>query len=154
MTKHLRLHNFAIPEGGASRLAGLNYTLDPDAIGIVPQRRPLPAAQIQAATALLEARHAIANEIERLMRLLDESEPDPDLELSVGGLWSQDGALDDAEDDPEENEPSLAGGAAEAEETQEAWAEGECDHWADCEFDPAESGIADVDGLDQQMAPV
>lgn len=152
MTKHLRPHHFDIPEGAAPRLELLNHTLDPYAIGIVPQRRPLPPDQIRAATALFEARHAIADEIERLMRLLDESEPDPDLELSVGGLWSQDDALDDAEDDPEENEPSLAGGSAEPDESQETWAEGECDHWADCEFDPAEIGVADLDGLIEQGA--
>lgn len=109
MTKHIPRHAFRIPEDAAPRLDGLNYTLDPGADAIMADGWRLTLGQIRAATALFEARHAIANEIERLMALLDATEPDDDFELNLAGhCWRPDPALDDAECDLEESEPSLA----------------------------------------------
>jgi hypothetical protein len=151
MTKHIPRHAFWIPEDAAPRLDGLNYTLDPGADAIMADGWRLTLGQIRAATALFEARHAIANEIERLMALLDATEPDDDLELNLAGhCWRPNPALDDAECDLEEAEPSLSASAADADVSQERWAEGECGWFADCEDDPAESGIADLDGLLEQ----
>jgi hypothetical protein len=54
------------------------------------------------------SRQTIEDEIERLIAMLDEADPDPDLEPSLAGsYWAASGG-DDREDDGAELEPSLA----------------------------------------------
>jgi hypothetical protein len=64
------------------------------------------------------AKHLIANEIERLMTVLDELNGDPDLELNVDNRDS-DPRLEDGEGHNEDPEPSLD--AAEADNQVAAW---------------------------------
>lgn len=106
---------------------------------------------IAAARAVFVARHVVADEIERLMALLDALSGDDDLELNLAGShWNPDPRLDDTEGvtvssfagsyvADEDAEPSLAGFGAHAV------------GGTDVEDDPAESGIADLDGLAEQF---
>ncbi|WP_354102184.1 hypothetical protein [Bradyrhizobium sp. RT7b] len=73
--------------------------------------------------ALGRLRSEAQDEIERLLAFLDSTEPDPDLEPSLGSL-------------------------GEHHTDQTRWAAGD---WRDIELDPAESGIGDLDGLLEQV---
>ncbi|MGY3130870.1 hypothetical protein ACVWZM_001552 [Bradyrhizobium sp. USDA 4501] len=126
----------------------VNPTLDPDGrtvsfLGIYTEQ------QIAAARAVFAARHLVADEIERLMAVLDELSGDEDLELNVPNGYD-DPWLDDGEGvtvssragsyvSDGDSEPSLAGFGALA------------FGGADLEEDPSESGIADLDGLIEQF---
>jgi hypothetical protein len=63
--------------------------------------------QIAEFTSVFVARHLIADEIERLLAVLDQLDGDDDIELNVAGRG--DPRVDDAEDDGADAEPSLAG---------------------------------------------
>lgn len=109
--------------------------------------------QLAAARTVFAARHLVADEIERLMAVLDELSGDDDIELNIPNEYG-DPRLDDAEGvtvsvicqgsyvADEDAEPSLAGFDAHA------------FGGADLEQDPAESGIADLDGLSEQFGRV
>lgn len=79
--------------------------------------------QAKALGDLARLRKEVSAEIERLLAFLDCTEPDPDLEPSLGSLG--------------EHHPD-----------QTRWAAG---GQRDLEQDPAESGIGDLDGLLEQV---
>lgn len=120
----------------------VNQTLDPmgRAIDYLLYLRTSPDHRANIAAGFM-ARHVVADEIERLLAILDAIDGDDDLELNLAGLHGDlDPRLDDAESDLEENEPSLARfGDAQTPLL-----------FVDFEFDPAESGIGDFDGLLEQ----
>jgi hypothetical protein len=132
----------------------LNLTLDTEASAVQDRLADLfSTAQIAECRAVYVAKHLVAQEIDRLMAILDELDDDCDLEPNLSGSdFTADPRLDDAESDAADDERALGGGAADAEESQETWADGQSDCWADCEFDPAESGLADFDGMIEQMS--
>ena len=80
-------------------------------------------------------KNAIADEVERLLAILDQLDGDTDLELNVGNLYN-DARLDDGEG----LQVSTPNGSYFADE--------------DAEIDPADSGIADLDGLAEQLGRV
>ncbi|SRR6266404_1494220 len=114
---------------------------------------------------LRKLRQKAADEIDRLLAFLDASDLDPDLEPWLG--WNAAGArsygndqgIDDLEEEPEhkedgaddehggDNEPSL-GSVGDMHMDQTRWAAG---GRSDLELDHAESGIADADGLLEQV---
>jgi hypothetical protein len=107
----------------------------------------MPAHELRALAR--QIRRAAADEIERLITLLDRIEPDPDLE--------PDHDADDPAEDDGTAEPSLGaierhanayGSDRNTSGSQVAW--GASDR-SDCEEDPGEDGIADQDGLAEQM---
>jgi hypothetical protein len=124
----------------------VNTTLDPMGRHIETFRRAaFTPDQIAEFKSVFVARHLIASEIERLLAVLDALDGDEDFELNLAGHhWDPDPRLDDAEGDAADDEPSLAGfgglpiyfGAADLEE------------------DPAECGIADLDGMEEQLGRV
>ena len=145
-----------------------------DVSGLVRQE----AARIQSIQALHRMRREARDEISRLIRFLDESdeyvmtelEDDISADLEDGGdnepsLGFLDSALnqeriaqgalaDHRELDKADDEPSL--GSIEDSHSQIAWATGTRDDREDDagdspEHDPAESGIADEDGLREQL---
>jgi hypothetical protein len=76
------------------------------------------------------------------MTVLDALDGADDLELNLAGHhWDPDPRLDDTEGDAADDEPSLAGFGSQA----------QCRYFVDCELDPAEAGIADLDGLEEQF---
>jgi hypothetical protein len=110
------------------------------------------------------------DEIDRLVRFLDDTEnhmelepedeaDDSEMEASLGSFdhmvdqskaWQQRGEFcsgDDVEQDGADGEPSL-GSVGDMHFNQENWAAGEPN---DRELDGAESGIGDEDGLDEQV---
>jgi hypothetical protein len=120
----------------------------------------------EAIDILQRLRRKARNEIARLIQFLDHSDPyvmteledDDERELeeaepSLGSLdrtldqvrWAM-GACDDAEHDDSDLEPSL--GSLDSNHSQERWAGGDR---RDLEQDPTESGIADLDGLLEQV---
>lgn len=122
---------------------GINYTMlnraSPD------ERRSFSSVFI--------ARQMLADEIERLMAILDELDGEADLEFELaGGFGSHDPLQDGGEDDEADNEPTLASSAVDLDDSQESWAQGEYGQFCECETDPAETGIADLDGLAEQGA--
>ncbi|MCK1595474.1 hypothetical protein [Bradyrhizobium sp. 164] len=103
------------------------------------------------------ARHA-RELVKDLIDFLDSLEADPDLEPSFGGVAYGYGAHADECEPPEDAEPSL--GSLDRALDQVRWAMGACDdaeHEHDgreseeLEDDPAESGIADWEGLLEQV---
>jgi hypothetical protein len=86
----------------------VNQTLDPlgRAVNIFVRAAFTPD-QIAEFKSVFVAKHLIANEIERLMAVLDALDGDEDLELNAGNCHG-DPRLDDAECDLFEGEPSLA----------------------------------------------
>jgi hypothetical protein len=85
----------------------VNKTLDPMGRSIdFFVRAAFTPDQIAEFTSVFVARHMIADEIERLLAVLDALDGDEDLELNINNV---DPRLDDAEDDGADNEPSLAG---------------------------------------------
>lgn len=92
--------------------------------------------------ALGRPRQEAMDEIERLLTFLDSTEPDPDLEPSLGSGLS---GGDDREAEDENDEPSL--GADGRDNQLFSW----MGDITDREADPAESGIADHDGLLEQI---
>jgi hypothetical protein len=113
---------------------------------------------------LAKLRSKAADEIERLLLFLDASDLDPDLEPSLG--WTVNGArsygndlgADDLEAEPEhdedgadderggDDEPSM--GSLDGRGEQIGWAAGDR---RDLEVDGAESGVADLDGMLEQV---
>ncbi len=124
----------------------VNLALDPGgrAVACHLERISTPGA-IAAARALFVARHLVADEIEHLMAVLDELDGDDDLELNLAGdHWNPDPRLDDAEGDAADDEPTISD------------FDGEPVHFGcwDLEYDPSESGMADLDGLTEQFGSV
>jgi hypothetical protein len=144
----------ATAEGGA-RPAGATKTS-----GLAKQQRERERALKQ----LRRLRTRAADEIERLLLFLDASDLDPDLEPSLG--WTVKGArsygndqgADDLEVEPEhdedgaddepggDDEPSM--GSLDGRGEQIGWAAGDR---RELEVDGAESGVADLDGMLEQV---
>jgi hypothetical protein len=124
----------------------VNRTLDPDggrvAYGL---EKIYTGPEVEAFKTVFIARHLIAAEVERLLALLDELSGDDDLELNVANAYD-DPRLEDAEG---VHVPVFYGGSYFADEDAEPSFGGPtyCD---EVEGDPAESGIADLDGLFEQ----
>jgi hypothetical protein len=123
----------------------------------------------EAFQAIGRLRKEARDEIDRLIRFLDDSdnhmEPEPEdeaddseLESSLGSFdrvvdqskaWRQRGEFcsgNDTEQDDADAEPSL--GSLDQHHDQERWAAG---GGRDLELDDGETGIADQDGLDEQV---
>lgn len=86
----------------------INSTLDP--YGWCVQNdlaRIYPAEQVEEFRTVFIARHLIADEIERLLAILDSLSGDDDLEGNMGGECT-DPRLDDAEGDAPDDEPSIS----------------------------------------------
>jgi hypothetical protein len=116
----------------------VNSTLDPGGRAVMfAIETKFGSEDIAEFKSVFLTNHAIADEIERLLVILDALDGDTDFEMNVG---NDDPRLDDAEGDDADAEPSLAsfGGLP------MAWCQ------ADLEDDPAESGIADADGVEEQ----
>jgi hypothetical protein len=102
------------------------------------------------------------NKIERLIAFLDACDPyvsteledhvddgpidDTELEPSLCGVTVGPGSAEDRELDNSDDEPAL--GSLDGQMDQTAWAAGK---GRDLELDPAESGIGDHDGLNEQV---
>lgn len=149
-------NSIALPAGAAGAIRS----------GLAIQQRLRETALYDLARLRREAR----DEIARLISFLDASDPYAQFELeeqddreaeiaepSLGGLdraqdqtrWAA-GGTDDAELDRSDDEPSVGSGDGWSGEhaSQENWARGGRD---DREDDPTESGIADHDGLLEQI---
>jgi hypothetical protein len=119
-------------------LESINQTLDPDGRrvhGFISEQ--FTVVQIGQFKTVFELRHRLADEIERLMAILDALDPDPDLEVNAGN-YDSDPRLDDAEGDDCDVEPSLASGSMQVDQSQEHWGEGECHWYADGEPDDSD----------------
>jgi hypothetical protein len=120
-----------------------------------------PVTPEEAFQAIGRLRKEARDEIDRLIRFLDdtddhmEREPDGD-ELDVSypesgqrvlhGLTNEDDEDADADEDSDPAEPAL--GSLDEQADQTGWAAG---GRRDLELDPAESGIVDLDGLLEQV---
>jgi hypothetical protein len=131
----------------------VNRTLDPYGEGVqFHADRIFSPDQRRDLTSVFVAKQLIADEVERLLAILDALDGDADLELTLGAhRGNADPRLDDAECDLAESEPSLGAGAADAEESQDGWSQVDQHIWQDREDDPAEPGVADLDGLIEQI---
>jgi len=121
-----------------------NSTATPaDSAGPLYVKTDIPPEEIFQAIGRL--RKDAREEIDRLLRFLDETENHMELEPEDEG---DDAELED--DDPEEHddppEPSL--GSLDQHDNQERWAGGDR---RDREVDGGESGIGDLDGLLEQI---
>jgi hypothetical protein len=114
-----------------------------DSAGALYVKTPITPEEIFRAIGRL--RKEARDEIDRLIRFLDETENHMELEPDDEG---DDAELED--DDPAENdglsEPAL--GSLDQHDNQEHWAAG---GRRDLELDHADSGIADLDGLLEQV---
>jgi hypothetical protein len=131
-------HIYDVPEPPARET--INSTLDPGGhLANTFLNARFSPEQIGQFKSAFELRHALADEIERLMVILDALDPDPDLEMNAGDLFG-DPRLDDAEGDDCDLEPSLAGGVVLVHQSQEHWAAGAAScHWfADRELDDSD----------------
>ncbi len=160
------MKHIAPPTG--TPIAGPELTQDSLSPGLAMQQQD----RAEALQRLRGLRKEASDEIDRLLGFLDASDIDPDLEEtgddeegadtepSLGSFdrmvdqskaWRQNaGELCfsiDAEQDDADNEPSL-GSVGDVHLDQERWAAGNS---RDLELDGAESGIADQDGLDEQV---
>jgi len=131
---------------------------------------PTDVTPEQLFQAIGQLRKEARDEIDRLVRFLDDTEnhmelepedeaDDSEMEPSLRSFelvvdqskaWQQRGEFcsgDDAEQDEADTEPSL-GSTGDLHFNQENWAAGKRD---DRELDGAESGISDQDGLDEQV---
>ena len=131
---------------------------------------PVDVTPEQLFQAIGRLRKEARDEIDRLVRFLDETEnhmelepedeaDDSEMEPSLGSFervvdqskaWQQRGEFcsgNDAERDEADAEPSL-GSVGDMHFKQEYWAAGKRD---DRELDGADSGIGDQDGLDEQV---
>jgi hypothetical protein len=129
---------------------------------------PVDVTPEQLFQAIGRLRKEARDEIDRLVRFLDETEnhmeledeaDDSEMEPSLGSFervvdqsnaWQQRGEFcsgNDAEQDEADAEPSL-GSVGDRQFNQENWAAGKPN---DRELDGAESGIGDQDGLDEQV---
>ena len=129
---------------------------------------PVDVTPEQLFQAIGRLRKEARDEIDRLVRFLDETEnhmepedeaDDSEMEPSLGSFervvdqskaWQQRGEFcsgNDAEQDEADAEPSL-GSVGDRHFNQENWATGKPN---DRELDGAESGIGDQDGLDEQV---
>jgi hypothetical protein len=138
--------------------------------GSEPLYLPTDVTPEQIFPAIGRLRKEARDEIDRLVRFLDDTEnhmerepedeaDDSKLEPSLGSFervldqskaWQQRGEFcsgDDVEQDEADAEPSL-GSVGDLHFNQENWAAGKRD---DRELDDAESGISDQDGLDEQV---
>jgi hypothetical protein len=109
--------------------------------------RKTPITPEEAFQAIGRLRKDARDEIERLLNFLDAT--DNHMELEPDGTEDEDGDpaefdIPDEDDDPAE--PSL--GSLDHHVSQERWGAGSR---RDLEQDPAESGIADLDGLLEQV---
>jgi len=122
----------------------LNSTYDPFGwavtFGIENKFKPEEVAEFRS---VFIAKHMIADEVERLLAVLDSLDGDADLELNVGNNYD-DPRLDDCEDDGADDEPSLASFNGPSGYSG----------FIDREDDPAESGIGDLDGMEEQLGRV
>jgi hypothetical protein len=116
--------------------------------GLAKQQRDREKALRRVA----KLRQKAADEIERLLAFLDASDPYASTELEDG---IDDGPIDDNElDGPENGEDEECAprewslGSFDGQTDQSGWSAG---RRADLEIDGAESGIADQDGLDEQV---
>jgi hypothetical protein len=117
----------------------VNVTFDPLGRTVISGvEKMFSTEQRHAFATVFRTKHAIADEIERLLAILDALDGDPDLEMNVN---ADDPRLDDAEGDAADDEPSLVG------------FDGGVVYFGqfDLEDDPAEAGVADLDGLAEQI---
>lgn len=114
----------------------INYTLDPGGdIVCHLLEKYFSADEREKSAAVFELRHRIANEIERLMSILDSLEVDPDLEASTISTWGNPRAVD-CECDNDEEEPNLGSVGA---INQSGWSQGDSNRYTlDRELDLSE----------------
>ncbi|WP_432343410.1 hypothetical protein WMC41_11965 [Shinella yambaruensis] len=98
-------------------------------------------------------RHKIERAIDVLIALLDTADGDPDLEPYLSGIdmWGDDREAEhDGREPDEDGEPDL-GWTESIMQGGPSWRGSGWGADFGCEHDPAESGIADWGGLDEQM---
>jgi hypothetical protein len=106
---------------------------------------PTPVTPEEAFQAIGRLRKEARDEIDRLIRFLDET--DNHMELEPDGDEDSDPAeFDIPDEDSDPAEPCL--GSLDGRTDQTGWAAG---NRGDLELDPAESGIGDYDGLAEQV---
>lgn len=100
-----------------------------------------------------QTRRDVAAEVERMIDFLDSLDPDPDLEPYLSGmdLWGDDREAEhDGREPDEDGEPDL-GWTESVMQGGPSWRGSGWGADVDCEDDPAEAGIADWGGLEEQM---
>jgi hypothetical protein len=107
-----------------------------------------PVTPEEAFQAIGRLRKEARDEIDRLIRFLDETDNHMELEDSIDDNPHDEETDDNGEDNEDDglSEPSL-GSSADVHLDQERWAAGDR---RDLEQDDGETGIADQDGLDEQ----
>lgn len=118
-------------------LESINRTLDPegDIVHTLIQQA-FSGDDLRKGLALFRVRNLIADEIERLIDLLDTLEPDADLEPSTDNFHSDPRIADCEDDESELNEPSL--GSCEITD-QSLWTQGAANRYhVDLEVDISE----------------
>lgn len=139
------------PAPGIPPIECVNRTIDPYGEGVhFHADRIFTPDQRRDLTKVFVAKQVIADEVERLLAILDALDGDPDLEASGN---NDDPRLDDAECDLAESEPSL--GATDTFDQNEAgWFELTLYRADDLEQNADDDGIADLDGLREQFGRV
>jgi hypothetical protein len=135
MPQAVSSHSRVVPE--IPRLEDINFTLDPGGDQVVGRREEIYSdSELREGGERFKIRNLIADEIERLMSILDAIDGDPDLESSMCARYDGDPRLDDCECDQDENEPDL--GSVDG-INQTGWAQGgNCRYLIDREIDLSE----------------
>lgn len=112
MARAIGTISISVPEPPPEEI--INATLEPESQGYLVQSRLaalFSAAEMAEFRSVYFAKQVVANEIDRLMAVLDALDDDPDLELNLSGHhWNDDPRLDDAEgDQPDDEETDHSG---------------------------------------------